>query len=98
MFAVCCARRSQNRDAKYPENARSRCHLALVQYIHAVLRRALEQARMAELVARNVIALVMPSWPLVRVALLRTQAKRSSSSTCSGCVGRTSISGSRDGG
>jgi integrase len=32
----------------------------MVQYIHAVLRRALQQARMDELISRNVAALVQP--------------------------------------
>jgi len=48
------------RDAKYPDKRGEPLSPRMVQYIHAVLRRALEQARMDELVARNVAALAKP--------------------------------------
>lgn len=48
------------RDTKYPDKRGEPLSPRMVQYIHAVLRRALEQARRDELVARNVAALVTP--------------------------------------
>jgi integrase len=48
------------RDTKYADKRGEPLSPRMVQYIHAVLRRALEQARMDELVTRNVAALVKP--------------------------------------